>query len=40
MAEGAKAVMDDRKGLGDGEDTVVTLEKLFPAGAEAPCFDF
>ena len=32
--------MDDRKGLGDGEDTVVTLEKLFPAGAEAPCFDF
>ena len=40
MAEGAKAVIDDRKGLGDGEDTVVTLEKLFPAGAEAPCFDF
>ena len=38
MAEGAKAVMDDRKGLGDGEDTVVTLEKLFPAGAEGALF--
>ena len=38
--EGAKAVMDDRRGLGDGDDVVVTLAKLFPAGADAPCFDF
>ena len=38
--EGAKAVMDDRRGLGDGDDVVVTLAKLFPAGADAPSFDF
>ena len=38
-AEGAKAVMDDRRGLGDGDEIVVTLEKLFPAGADAPSFD-
>ena len=38
-AEGAKAVMVDRRGLGDGDEIVVTLEKLFPAGADAPSFD-
>ena len=38
--EGAKAVMDDRRGLGDGDDIVVTLAKLFPAGADEPSFDF
>ena len=40
IAEGAKAVMDDRKGLGDGADTVVTLTKLFPVGANQPNFKF
>ena len=38
--EGAKAVMDDRRGLGEGDDIVVTLAKLFPAGADEPSFDF
>ena len=38
--EGASAVMDDKRGLGDGDTTVVTLTKLFPAGADAPSFDF
>jgi hypothetical protein len=32
--------MDDRRGLGDGDDIVVTLAKLFPAGADEPSFDF
>ena len=40
IAEGAKAVMDDRRGLGDGEDAVVTLTKLFPVGANQPNFKF
>lgn len=38
--EGAKAVMDDKRGLGDGKDIVFTLKQLFPEGAEAPCFEF
>ena len=37
---GVRAVMDDRVGLGDGPTTVVTLSKLFPAGAEEPNFSF
>merc|ERR1712176_296514 len=41
MAEGARAVMDDRKSLGEeGDDVVVTLEKLFPADAQEPSFEF
>ena len=40
MAEGAKAVMDCRVGLGDGDTTVVTLAKLFPQGATEPNFSF
>ena len=38
--EGARAVMHDRLGLGDGATTVVTLGKLFPEGADAPNFEF
>lgn len=38
--EGARAVMDDRVGLGEGPSTVVTLSKLFPEGAEEPNFMF
>ena len=38
--EGAKAVMDDKRGLGDGKDIVFTLKQLFPEGADAPCFEF
>lgn len=40
MAEGARAVMDDTLGLGDGPTTVVTLAKLFPEGAAEPNFTF
>jgi len=39
-AEGASAVMDDKRGLGDGDDTVFTLKQLFPEGADVPNFEF
>lgn len=39
-AEGASAVMDDKRGLGDGDDTAFTLKQLFPEGADVPNFEF